>query len=80
MKASGYVINPLLDIMGISKLTHSQHGALGHPSNCTNKAISEYFSEGKLPKVGTVCKPNKSSFEHAADLEAKAKKASEDKD
>ncbi|KAF4978472.1 hypothetical protein FZEAL_5158 [Fusarium zealandicum] len=39
------------------------HGIMNHPSNCTIKAVREYFEDGTLPKLGTVCKPNKPAFE-----------------
>ncbi|KAF5004614.1 hypothetical protein FDECE_8889 [Fusarium decemcellulare] len=41
------------------------HGVTSHASNCTLDIISEYFIDGTLPEVGTVCKPNMSAFEYA---------------
>lgn len=38
---------------------------MNHPSNCTIKAIHDYFNDGTLPEVGTVCEPNQSGFEVA---------------
>ncbi|KAJ3520086.1 hypothetical protein NM208_g13865 [Fusarium decemcellulare] len=43
------------------------HGAITQPSNCTEEAVGRYFTDGELPKSGTVCKPNLpffESFEH----------------
>ncbi|KAM5354898.1 hypothetical protein ACJ41O_001544 [Fusarium nematophilum] len=51
------------------------HGLTAHPSNCTNKAVQEYFDDGKIPEVGTVCKPNMSAFEY---IQAEAAKAEGD--
>ncbi|KAF4969871.1 hypothetical protein FZEAL_10153 [Fusarium zealandicum] len=48
------------------------HGVTSHASNCTLNAISEYFQNGALPKVGTVCKPNMSAFEYAKWLKQRA--------
>ncbi|KAH6893121.1 Alpha/Beta hydrolase protein [Thelonectria olida] len=39
------------------------HGVTGHTSDCTNQAIREYFEDGKLPDVDTVCEPNRPVFE-----------------
>ncbi|KAJ3549577.1 hypothetical protein NM208_g435 [Fusarium decemcellulare] len=39
------------------------HGVMNHPSNCTIKAITEYFEEGKLPKNGVECEPDQTAFE-----------------
>ncbi|CAM1505166.1 Fc.00g108030.m01.CDS01 [Cosmosporella sp. VM-42] len=41
------------------------HGVMNHPSNCTIKAIGEYFANGTLPEHGTRCKPNQPAFEIA---------------
>ncbi|KAM5358639.1 hypothetical protein ACJZ2D_015123 [Fusarium nematophilum] len=43
------------------------HGVMKHPSNCTIQAIKNYFARGELPKVGTVCKPEKSAFKQFED-------------
>ncbi|KAH8679398.1 Alpha/Beta hydrolase protein [Ilyonectria robusta] len=41
------------------------HGVTSHASNCTLNAIADYFTEGTLPEIGTVCKPNMLAFEYA---------------
>ncbi|KPM35901.1 hypothetical protein AK830_g10683 [Neonectria ditissima] len=41
------------------------HGVTSHASNCTLDAIAGYFTDGVLPEVGTVCKPNMLAFEYA---------------
>ncbi|KAM0419043.1 hypothetical protein ACHAPT_011982 [Fusarium lateritium] len=41
------------------------HGITWHASNCTLNAIATYFTDGVLPEVGTVCKPNMLAFEYA---------------
>ncbi|KAF4454306.1 Tripeptidyl aminopeptidase [Fusarium albosuccineum] len=41
------------------------HVSTSHPSNCTLQAIAEYFMEGKLPDIGTICKPDMPAFEYA---------------
>ena len=38
---------------------------MNHPSACTIKAIHDYFNNGTLPEVGTVCEPDKPAFEVA---------------
>lgn len=38
---------------------------MNHPSNCTIKAIHDYFNDGTLPEVGTECEPNQPAFEVA---------------
>ncbi|KAL9561265.1 hypothetical protein ACKAV7_014620 [Fusarium commune] len=40
------------------------HGFTTHPSNCTNEAVRKYFDDGKLPEVGTTCKPNMSGYDY----------------
>ncbi|KAF4465968.1 alpha beta-hydrolase [Fusarium albosuccineum] len=42
------------------------HGIMNHRSNCTVKAIEDYFSKGELPEVGTTCKPNMNAFKQIA--------------
>ncbi|KAF6821129.1 hypothetical protein CMUS01_11443 [Colletotrichum musicola] len=41
------------------------HGAITHPSNCTNEAIRQYFDEGKMPELGLTCEPEMNAFEYA---------------
>ncbi|KAK7427379.1 hypothetical protein QQZ08_006148 [Neonectria magnoliae] len=48
------------------------HGVTSHASNCTLDAIAEYFIDGTLPEVGTVCKPNMLAFEYAEWLKNRA--------
>ncbi|KAK7416622.1 hypothetical protein QQX98_005093 [Neonectria punicea] len=48
------------------------HGVTSHASNCTLYAIAEYFIDGTLPEVGTVCKPNMLAFEYAEWLNNRA--------
>jgi hypothetical protein len=38
---------------------------MNHPSNCTIKAIHDYFNDGTLPDVGTKCEPNQTGYEIA---------------
>jgi hypothetical protein len=38
---------------------------MNHPSACTIKAIHDYFNDGTLPEVGTVCEPDQPAFELA---------------
>lgn len=45
-----------------------QHGLMNHPSNCTIKAVRDYFFDGTLPERGTECQPNEGIFEYAATL------------
>ncbi|KAM0350656.1 hypothetical protein ACHAPU_003143 [Fusarium lateritium] len=40
------------------------HGVTSHASNCTLDAISAYFVDGTLPKIGTRCKANMLAFEY----------------
>ncbi|KAM0362062.1 hypothetical protein ACHAO7_010800 [Fusarium culmorum] len=40
------------------------HASLAHPSNCTNNAIRNYFTNGKMPKVNTTCTPEMTAFEY----------------
>ncbi|KAF9875322.1 hypothetical protein CkaCkLH20_07142 [Colletotrichum karsti] len=47
------------------------HGFRNHPSKCTNDVVRDYFADGKLPEVGTVCEPDKSAFEVAIELKEK---------
>jgi pimeloyl-ACP methyl ester carboxylesterase len=48
------------------------HGTRSHPSNCTNKAIADYFNDGTLPDVGLVCQAGKTAYgvfeDYLADL------------
>ncbi|KAJ8116017.1 hypothetical protein OPT61_g2464 [Boeremia exigua] len=39
------------------------HGVMNHPSVCTKKAMADYFNEGTLPDVGTVCQTDNTAFE-----------------
>jgi pimeloyl-ACP methyl ester carboxylesterase len=41
------------------------HGLMNHPSACTIRAIHDYFNDGTLPEVGTVCEPDQPAFELA---------------
>ena len=50
----------------IDELIRIQHGLMNHPSECTIKAIGEYFANGTLPEVGTVCDTDMTGFEYAA--------------
>ena len=42
---------------------------MNHPSNCTAKAIHDYFNDGTLPDVGTKCEPDQTGFEIALAFE-----------
>ncbi|THC94863.1 hypothetical protein EYZ11_005664 [Aspergillus tanneri] len=39
------------------------HGVMNHPSECTIKAIGEYFANGTLPEQGMVCQPDMTGYE-----------------
>ncbi|PSN59768.1 alpha/beta-hydrolase, partial [Corynespora cassiicola Philippines] len=43
------------------------HGVMNHRSECTVKAIREYFDSGVLPDYGTVCEPDKAAYQVALD-------------
>lgn len=53
------------------------HGLIRHQSNCTIKAVQNYFINGTMPEVGTTCKPNLNAFEAAA-LDLKAAEAAKE--
>lgn len=36
---------------------------MNHRSECTIKAIREYFANGTLPEHGTRCKPDQTAFD-----------------
>lgn len=36
---------------------------MNHPSECTIKAIGDYFVNGTLPEQGTVCEPSQPAYE-----------------
>ncbi len=38
------------------------HGVTNHPSACTKKVIADYFNNGTLPNVGTVCKTDQTAY------------------
>ncbi|KAJ4377477.1 hypothetical protein N0V83_000302 [Neocucurbitaria cava] len=59
---------------GSRLVTHNGHGhgVMNHPSNCTIKAIHDYFNDGTLPEVGTVCEPNQPAYEIALEAAAAA--------
>ncbi|XPT01449.1 hypothetical protein M3J09_010584 [Ascochyta lentis] len=38
------------------------HGIRNHPSSCTNQVIADYFNDGTLPAVGTVCQTDKTAY------------------
>lgn len=44
------------------------HATRNHPSKCTNKIIADYFNEGTLPDVGTVCQTDKTAYAYYEDL------------
>lgn len=45
------------------RLMCQQHGVMNHRSECTIKAIREYFANGTLPEHGTKCKPDQTAFD-----------------
>lgn len=55
------------NFLGSRLLVHNGHGhgVMNHPSACTVKAIHDYFNDGVLPDVGTVCEPDQTGFEVA---------------
>ncbi|KAH6629591.1 putative hydrolases or acyltransferase [Boeremia exigua] len=68
--SSGYEASA--NFPGSRMLVHNGHGhaVMNHPSACTIKAIADYFNEGTLPGVGTVCQPDKTAFEVYVDFVA----------
>ncbi|KAL6706275.1 hypothetical protein ACN47E_005565 [Coniothyrium glycines] len=44
------------------------HGIMNHPSACTTKVISDYFTEGTMPEAGTVCQTDTSAYQVFIDL------------
>lgn len=55
------------NFLGSRLLTHKGHGhgVMNHPSACTVKSIRDYFNDGTLPEVGTVCEPDQLAFDIA---------------
>ncbi|CAO2647322.1 Nn.00g082440.m01.CDS01 [Neocucurbitaria sp. VM-36] len=58
------------NFLGSRLVTHNGHGhgVMNHPSACTVKAIHDYFNNGKLPEVGTICEPDQSAYEIALEV------------
>ncbi|KAF9885201.1 hypothetical protein FE257_000652 [Aspergillus nanangensis] len=52
------------------------HGVMSHPSSCTIKAIGDYFANGTLPEIGTVCEPDQTAWEYSESLFAAASNSS----
>ena len=40
-----------------------QHGSISAPSLCTTKYVRQYFTDGTLPKPGTVCEADLDPFD-----------------
>ncbi|KAH7413609.1 Alpha/Beta hydrolase protein [Phaeosphaeria sp. MPI-PUGE-AT-0046c] len=57
------------NLPGSRLLVHNGHGhgVMNHPSNCTIKAIHDYFNDGTLPEVGAKCEPNQPAVELAVE-------------
>ncbi|KAM0197786.1 hypothetical protein ACHAPI_004515 [Fusarium lateritium] len=55
----------------------SCHGILNHRSNCTESAIRNYFVDGQMPAVNTICEPDLPLFEYIEVETEKAKKIQE---
>ncbi|KAM0248359.1 hypothetical protein ACHAP5_003533 [Fusarium lateritium] len=53
------------------------HGILNHRSNCTESAVRNYFVDGQMPAVNTICKPDLPLFEYIEVETEKAKKIQE---
>ncbi|KAL2212472.1 alpha/beta-hydrolase [Sarocladium strictum] len=53
------------------------HGLATNPSNCTIDAVKSYFTNGTLPKIGTICEPGPNPFEQIAAQQKAAEDAEE---
>ncbi|KAJ7753230.1 hypothetical protein B0H16DRAFT_1690860 [Mycena metata] len=61
----GNTVDPVTPISGASirsKLNFLQHTSVNAPSTCVFGYLREYFVNGTLPEVGTVCTPNSPLF------------------